>query len=212
MIVICDRDGSERARILRERMLEKGIPSAVSAPVSVKKLLPAAAILTWCELFEDLRRTPCDHVYAAVIGTGFVNTAQNAGRVPDENAALAVLREYVPKKLGFPENGRTPFGSYITPSLFLSEGFAEWRGRIVTLTKLERRILLYLITCSTERIPADAEKIAAFCFPKETRNAEKIENRIAAHIYHINRKFEAVTGRHVLRDRRGAGYFPEGIF
>ena len=211
MIVICDRDGSERARILRERMLEKGIPSAVSAPVSVRKFLPAAAILTWCELFDDLRRTPCDHVYAAVIGTGFVNTAQNAGRFPDENAALSFLRSFVPKKLGFPENGRTPFGSYLSSSLFLAEEFAEWRGRLVPLTKTERRILLYLKTCASEKTPADAGKIAAFCLPESRGNADGPENRVAAHIHHINRKFGPVTGTRVLLDRRGEGYFPDGI-
>jgi|GEM_PF-2221868 len=211
MIVICDREASARARSLRERILTRGFPAAVSPPFSVKELLPAGGIIVWQEAFDDLRHTPCDHVFAAVIGTGFVNTALNARRVPDAEEAFAMIRTVLPGALGMPENGTTPFGFYLTPRLFFAEDFAEWRGRMILLTDTERRILLYLASCSSFSRPAPPEKIARFCSPESRIGALGEENRIAAHIANINRKFADAAGERILRDRRYAGYYAADI-
>ncbi len=211
MIVICDREASARARSLRERILARGFPAAVSPPFSVKELLPGGGIIVWQEAFDDLRRTPCDHVFAAVIGTGFVNTALNARRVPDTEEAFSMIRTVLPGALGMPENGTTPFGFYLTPRLFFAEDFAEWRGRMILLTDTERRILLYLASCSTFSRPAPPEKIARFCSPESRIGAPGEENRIAAHIANINRKFADAAGERILRDRRYAGYYAADI-
>ncbi|MBE6724026.1 MAG: helix-turn-helix domain-containing protein [Ruminococcaceae bacterium] len=206
MIVICDRNDSARARSLRERILSGGTPAAVSAPFSVKDLLPAAGIVVWQESFDELRHTPCDKVFAAVIGDGFVNTALNAARTDDETAALALLRRKIPDALGMPENGTAPFGFYLTPRLFFAEGFAEWRGRIIPLTATERRILLYLTSCA-RTVPASSAKIARFCSPDDRIGRAGEDNRIAAQICGINRKFMDAAGERVIREKRRVGYY-----
>ena len=110
-----------------------------------------------------------------------------------------------------PENGTTPFGFYLTPRLFFAEDFAEWRGRMIHLTATERRILLYLASCSAFARPAPPEKIARFCSPESRIGAPGEENRIAAHIANINRKFADAAGERILRDRRYAGYYAADI-
>ena len=195
-----------RARSLRERILSRGYPAAVSAPSSVKDLLPAGGIIVWEDSFDELRRMPCDHVFAAVIGEGFVNTALNAARVKDETAAVSLIRKTLPRAFTMPENGNAPFGFYLTPRLFFAEGFAEWRGRIIPLTRTERTILLYLASCARADCPAPPEKIARFCGAPGRIPDAGGDNRIAAHIYALNRKFLPETGERVIRARRGAGY------
>ena len=210
MIVICDREESGRARSLRERILSGGTPAAVSAPSSVKDLLPAAGIIVWQEAFDELRHTPCDKVFAAVIGDGFVNTALNAARADSETAAYALLLKKLPDALGMPANGRTAFGFYLTPRLFFADRFAEWRGRIIPLTATERRILLYLVS-SARTVPASASKIARFCYPEARIGGAGEDNRIAAQICGINRKFAEAAGERVLRERRREGYYASDI-
>lgn len=211
MIVICSRDESGQARSLRERILSRGYPAAVSAPSSVKTLLPAGGIIVWEEDFDALRRTPCDHVFAAVIGEGFVNTALNAARVKDGEGAFALIRRTLPRAMGMPENGTTAFGFYLTPRLFFADGFVQWRGRIIPVTRTERLILLYLASCARRDNPAPPEKIARFCSAEDRIGAKGEDNRIAAHICAINRKFLPETGERVIRDRRLAGYYVSDI-
>ena len=211
MIVICSRDESGQARSLRERILSHGFPAAVSAPSSVKDLLPVGGIIVWQDDFDALRRTPCDRVFAAVIGEGFVNTALNAARVKDEEAAFALIRKTLPRALGMPENGSTPFGFYLTPRLFFAEGFVQWRGRIIPVTKTERLILLYLASCARAETPAPPGKIARFCSASGRIGAEGEENRIAAHVHALNRRFMPETGERVIRDRRLTGYYVSEI-
>ena len=206
MIVVCDREESARARSLRERILSGGFPAAVSAPSSVKDLLPAAGIIVWHKAFDELRRTPCDRVFAAVIGDGFVNSALNAARVRGAGEAFGLLLKTMPAALGMPENGIADFGFYLTPRLFFADPFVEWRGRILPMTATERRILLYLASCA-RTAPASAAKIARFCSPGDRIAAKGEENRIAAQICGINRKFLPITGERVLREKRRAGYY-----
>ena len=206
MIIVCDRGDLSRARSLRERILSGGIPSASAAPVSVPGLLPAAAVITWYDVFGELRRMPCDRVYAAVIGDGFVNTALNAGRFPSEDAAIAYVRDQLPGRLGMKAGGTARFGVYFSPRLFFGDGFAEWRGRTVALSATERTILMYLAACSDGNTPASPEKIARFCLPEDRQSPAGIGNRIAAHICGINRKFAAAAGIRAVCEKRGAGY------
>ena len=205
MIVICYREDSGRARSLRERILSGGIPAAMAAPSFVRELLPAVGVITWTDCFDELRRTPCDHVFAAVLGDGFVNTALNAAAAVDEDEALRLMMGAARKKLRMPEGGEDPFGFYLTPRLYFSRDFVEWRDRQIVLTKTERMILLYLASSAGEENPAGFEKILRFCFPSGKQDGER-ENRIAAHICNINRKLSPITGFRVVREKRGAGY------
>ena len=132
--------------------------------------------------------------------------ALNAARAESETAALALLRKKIPTALGMPENGATPFGFYLTPRLFFAERFVEWRGRIIPLTATERRILLYLASCAGTT-PASSAKIARFCSPDDRIGRDGEDNRIAAQICGINRKFMDAAGVRVLRERRRTGYY-----
>ena len=167
--------------------------------------------MTWADCFDELRRTPCDHVFAAVIGDGFVKTALNAACVPDEKGAHSLMRKILPRALGMPERGVTSFGFFLTPRLFFGPDFAEWRGRIVPLTGTERRMLLYLAACADMSSPASAAKLARFCLPEGKQETEGLGNRVAAHAYRINRKFETAAGFRPVRELRGAGYYAEGV-
>ena len=207
MIVICDREDSGRARSLRERIFRRGIPAATAAPTFVKDLLPAVGIVTWTDCFDELRRTSCDHVFAAVIGDGFVNTALNAASAGTGDDALRLMSMNAAKKFDLPPDSADAFGFYLAPRLYFAEGFVEWRERQIVLTKTERMILLYLAACQGE--PADARKIARFCFP-EGRQEGELDNRIAAHIHRVNRKFLPAADFRVIREKRGAGYFADG--
>ena len=194
MILVCDRDISQRAIGLRERIFAAGLPAAVSAPADFRRNQPYPLMVTFTDFFDDLRRSPYSDAYCLALGPGFVNSALKAAPVRDEAQLLPAIRQALARELKAPKNAVQAFGTYLTSSLFFGTGFIEIRGRSVLLTGTEFRILYYLAACSCEQRPAPVDKIVRFCMPSGKQSTEGAENRIAAHVYGINQKVEPVFG------------------
>ena len=208
MILVCDRGESGRAASIRERILRVGVPAAVSALASLREHLPVRLIVTFTDVFDEVRRMSCDDVFAVVIGDGFVNTALNAVRAPADRWE-PVVRDALFRQLGIGEAEKDPFGVFLTAKLFFSPYFTEYRGRQVFPTAAEKLVFLHLFGCSDERHPRDAGRIERFCRPagRKEPDPDGAQNRIAAHVAHINAKFADAIGTRLIRETRGKGYF-----
>ena len=175
---------------IRERMLACGLPAAVSALSSIREYLPVRILITFTNVFDDLRRMPYGHIFCVAVGDGFVNSALNAVRAGgEEKLPAAVLRH-----LAHHERDDPAFDIQLTPEIF--------RGHTLVFTAFEERIFLLLALASDEGKCASPERICAFCgAPSEDANA------VAAHVHHLNQKLAPALGDRAIRQRRFCGYY-----
>ncbi len=206
MILVCDRTISPRAANLQALLLDLGCPASVSAVSDIKQHLPIKLIITFCDVFDDLRRTPYDNIFAIVIGNGFVNSALNAKRADTTEAALSLARDYLYKQNGIDSTCVFPFG-IIKNALFFANMFFEIYGNIVTPTDREYLIFKYLIACTDGDRCADADMIKKFCYPASSH--EHRGNVVAAHISNLNKKIQISYGKKLIRSKRYKGYYIE---
>lgn len=211
MILICDREGMERSIRLRERIRKLGCPCALTTVSGIRDHLPVKLILTYCDLFDEVRRTPWDSVFVVAIGQGFVNTALNAKRAETVDAALQTVREFLLDDAGIEEVDRLPFGVSIAGKYFFSDEFFEIYGNMVIPTPTEYQIFRYLFSCTDRDHTANAEKILRFCLPDEEWRDRDAANYAAVHIANLNRKLKAVCGKRLIRAKRNCGYYWESL-
>ena len=206
MILICDNDATPRARNLQRLFLDLGYPAAVCLIGEIKEYLPTWFFITYCDSFDNLRRTPNDKIFAVVIGDGFVNTALNATRVSCVDEALTFAVNVANEKLGIEQSDQFPFG-VMSHNVFFSDYFVEINGNIVPLTDIEMLIFKYISACSAENIYASTSMIENYCYqPKIT---SKRENVIPVHIRNINKKSMDILGRKIIGSMRHQGYYIE---
>ena len=203
MILVCDRTVSERAMRIRERMLACGLPAAVSALSSIREYLPVRILITFTDVFDDLRRMPYGHIFCVAVGDGFVNSALNAVRVGGEEALpAAVLR-----RLALDERDDPAFGIHLTPEIFRGPGFYEIRGHTVLFTRIEERIFLCLALAGNRCV--SVENLRAFSLPGDRE--KRTEGAIAMHVCNLNAKLAPALGERPIREKRYYGYYLEGI-
>lgn len=207
MILICDREESERSIQLRERILKMGCPCALTTVSGIREYLPVKLIITYCDLFDEVRRTPWDSVFVIAIGHGFVNTALNAKRAETEELAMKTMWEFLLNDAGVEKPDRLPFGVSIAGKYFFAEGFFEIYGNMVIPTATEYRIFRYLFASSDRDHTAEAGKIFRFCLPDEEWIDGDTANHVAVHVANLNRKLKAVCGKRLIRAKRNCGYY-----
>ncbi len=203
MVLICDRLVTERAKNLRERMLTGGIPAAVSALSSIRPFLPVRLLVTFTDVFDDLRRLPTDPIFCIAIGQGFVNSALHAVRVDSEEEAIRAVRQHLAL-----END-AGFGSHLTPEIFRGPGFYEIRGHTIVFTAYEERLFLCLVFAQGRCVTP--EMIRAFCSPGDREGPADGANGIAVHVHHLNAKLTPALGERPIREKRFFGYYLKGI-
>ncbi|MBE6626135.1 MAG: hypothetical protein E7628_02990 [Ruminococcaceae bacterium] len=204
MILICDNDASPRAKNLQGLFLDLGYPAAVCPINEIKEHLPAWFFVTFCDSFDNLRRTPYDKIFTIAIDNGFVNTALNATKVTTVNEALSCSLEIVKSKLGISNGGQFPFG-ILCRSVFFADYFIEVRNNIIPLTNIEMLIFKYIFICSGENIYADKSMIEKYCYSPASRGHSG--NVISVHIANINKKSEEILGSKIIGSMRYKGYY-----
>ena len=204
MILIVEKTITDRAVALRDKLYSLGCPCAVCAPSEMHRYVPFRLIITYIDSLDEVRRMPFDHVYALVIGKGFVNSVLNASQVSDDYSAIMTAHAYLMNEMGITPERMTPFGVMLPPALFVSNDFIEIYGNMVELSPIENMIMKYLIGASCESRPIPASAIAKFCSPAAKTATQ---SSIAVHISHINSKAEKHFGSHLIRSVSGIGYF-----
>ncbi len=208
MILICDRDISTRAQMLQDMLAERMCPCAVCSISEIRDYLPAWFIITFCDVFDDLRRAPYDDIFALVIGDGFVNTALNAARVSSDTEALQRSLDLIKQRIGVTQSHSLPFG-VLNRSVFFCDYFIESRGSIIPLTDIEMRIFRYIFLCSADNRYAAADMIRKYCYSAAAR--EHSGNVISVHIANINKKSCEILGQKLIGSMRHSGYYIEKI-
>lgn len=202
MILICDKDISKRAVELQKLLHSLGCPTAISPISDIKSSLPARLFITFCDTFDELRRTPYDSIFAVVIGDGFVNTALNATRAQSVDDALDIARHHLIRLSGLSQSAFYPFG-VLTGGIFIGKYFIELDSKIITPTDTEYLIFKYIYSCSTESDCVDADVIGKYCSRAATLNS----NAVAAHISNLNRKSMDTCGKRIIFSKRHKGYY-----
>lgn len=206
MILICDSVVSDRAVGLREKIISLGCPCAVSEITEIRSYLPLKLIITFCDVFDSVRRTPFDDVFVIAIGNGFVNTALNAKRADDVDHAILQARQYLYRSAGIENEDITSSGVFAS-SLFFGERFFEIYGNMVEPTETEYMIFKYLVSSASKNHCAAADKIRRFCYPFSDEDISS--NLISAHISNLNRKIVNAYGKKLVHSKRFMGYYFE---
>ena len=110
MILVCDLKISERALSLRDRIFDRGCPCAVSGVDDIQSQFPVKVIITFADVFGEIRRRAVDDVLVVAIGIGFVNSALNAVRVDTPDEALETAYAYIIGSIGVENADRFAFG------------------------------------------------------------------------------------------------------
>ena len=207
MILICDTEGSDRAINLRERLFRAGIPTAISVPSTIKKFAPFKLIITFTDVFEQIRRLPYDDIFVVAIGNGFVNTALNAVGIDNIDNAISYAKNHLFEQFEISESALFQSGICFS-GVFLSEKFFQLFGNIVIPTDTEYMIFKYLLFCTNENTLTTTSTIAAFCYSSQ----KKIDsNVLAAHISNINKKIYDSYGKKIIKSKRFEGYYIDKI-
>ena len=205
MVLIVDKTVSLRAATLREKLFSIGCPCAVSSIRDVGKFRPFRMMLTFTDVFDDARRNIASEEFTVAIGSGFVNSALSAVRVPDADDAFSALHRRFITDSGIKPENIHPFGVSLAPYFFVSDGFVEIYGNIVTLTESENMILKELLGVADARHPIPAKTLGLHCFSDSKAGKS---NRAAVHISHINAKCEPYLRRPLVKYSHGIGYYP----
>lgn len=202
MILVCDTTVSDRAISLRNELLDRGYPASVSSVDEIRNHKPFCLILTFTDVFNEVRRTPYDEVFVVAVGDDFINTALNATQAKDVTDAVSVAQNYLRESCV--RDGGELFGNgvFVQP-FFLAEGFFEVYSSLVIPTESEFLIFKFLLFCTQRSVYASADVIRDFCFPRKSFES----NVIAAHISSLNKKISEAYGKKIIKSKRFMGYY-----
>lgn len=208
MFLVCDRTKSARAKALREKIFSAGYPCAVSKISEIANYLPLVRILTFTDVFDDVRRTPYDNIRVIALGNGFVNSALNAQRLEKEELLLPELERVRDEFFHVKEEWVERFGKFYDDGIFMAKDFFQVYGNIVAPTEREYQIFRYLQVVSRlcEYVPA--ERICRFCYPaaKMPKDETEAAKNLAVHVANLNQKCEVSMGYHLIEAKRFIGY------
>ncbi len=205
MILVCDKDITARAIGMRDFIFHAGFPCAVAKISEIADYLPIHMIVTFTDVFDDVRRTPYDNLFVLALGNGFVNSALNGRSVPSEEEIIPAIKKFLYDSFHIENNQILPFGVCLG-RVFFSADFLEIYGNPIELTTVEYMIFKYLYAFSKEEIYFSAENIYRFCFPKVLEYTEKCNNTVSVHIFNLNQKFLDVYGQSAVKKKRFLGY------
>lgn len=208
MLLVCDRTVSERGNALREEILRSGYPCAFCTPSEISNYLPLLRIITFIDVFDDVRRTPYDNIRVLVIGRGFVNSALNADQTEVENNAFLMLEDAVYDFFNVKPDWCYPAGVFYDDGVFMGKRFFMVFCNMIVPTKREYLIYKYLqMACRVcDYIPA--ERICRFCYPtsKIPKDENEAAKNLAVHVTNLNKKSQNVMGCHIIEAKRFVGY------
>lgn len=208
MLLVCDKTNSERGNKLREKILRAGYPCAFCVVSEISSYIPLWRIITFIDVFDDVRRTPYDNVRVLVIGRGFVNSALNAERIDSEDEVLPAIEKAVYEYFHVRPDWFYRFGVFYDDGVFMSEDFFLVFGNMIVPTKREYLIYKYLQMASRACDYSPAERVCRFCYPtsKIPRDEKEAAKNLAVHVMNLNRKSREVMDCHIIEARRYSGY------
>jgi len=207
MIAVVDSSITERSKSLRKKIFTAGFPCAALDIHELAEFKPIRIIVTFCDMFDDLRHMPFDEIFAVVIGNGFVNSALNAVRANNEDEALVLMKRHLLKISGITERNMLPFGILTDYGVFWSKKHFEVYGNIVEPTLSEYMIFKYLASVADPKQFIASEKIRRFCYVRDLADARNIDGNIAAHISNLNSKLNRSYGKRLIKTKRYRGYY-----
>jgi len=207
MIVVCGSGHDISPDALRERIFSAGYPCTTASVKEIWDLQPVKLIVCDYEAFNELRHGPYDHIFAVVIGNGFVNSALNAQRVRDEEEALEAVKAFFLRTMKIGASNEFPFGILTTDSVFFSFQHFELFGNIIQPKTSEYMIFKYLYAFSEQKQYFPSEKIRRFCYARALQSEENTDGNIAVHISSLNRTIRKVYGKQLIRSVRYKGYY-----
>lgn len=202
MILVCDSEVSERAIKIRNTLLDLGSPSCVSSISDIKNHTPFCLIITFSDVFGEVRRTPFDDVFVIAIGDGFVNTALNATQAKNLESAISMARSYLRGKYCDKHNEGNYCGAFVPPFYF-SERFFEIYSNMVAPTETEYLIFKLIVFCTQSSVYANTGLIRDYCFSCIGGDS----NVISAHISSLNKKIYEAYGKKIIKSKRFKGYY-----
>lgn len=208
MFLVCDKTITARAKALREKVYNAGFPCAVAKISDISDYLPLVRILTFTDVFDDLRRTPYDHIRVISIGMGFVNSALNAQRLEKEELLLPELERVRDEFFHVKPEWIRQFGKFYDDGIFMSKEFFQVYGSIVEPTEREYRIFHYLQVVSRLCKYVPAERVCRFCYPasKIPKDETTAAKNLAVHVANLNQKCSESMGYHLIEAKRFIGY------
>lgn len=207
MIAVVDSFVSERSKTLRKALFTAGFPCASLVPDDLDSKCPVKLIITYPELFEELRHRPLDDIFMIVIGGGFINSALNAASAEDFDDVLSMTQVKLRKAFSLTERNMFAFGVLSNRGVFYSKKHFEVYGNIVVPTISEYMIFKFLISFAGEGRYMPSSTIRRFCYVRDLANAKNVDGNIAAHISNLNSKLLHAYGRHLVRMKRNRGYY-----
>ncbi len=208
MILVCDKTKSKRAAVLREKILLTGYPCAVSRISDIADYLPLVLIVTFVDVFDDVRRTPYDDVHVIAIGQGFVNSALNSTRVDSEADAIEEAKRYIYQLFHITKDRMMPFGVFYDTGVFMAADFFEIYGNMIIPTDREYLIFKYLHMAYHTDAYIPAERVCAFCYRASKMPKSDIESakNLAVHVANLNQKAYSAAGYLIIKAKRFIGY------
>jgi len=207
MIAVVDSFVSERSKTLRKALFTAGFPCASLVPDELDAKCPVKLIITYPELFDELRHRPLDDIFIIVVGGGFINSALNAAAAEDYDDILTMARARLRKVFSLTDRNMFAFGVLSNRGVFYTKKHFEVYGNIVIPTVSEYMIFKFLISCAGEDKYIPSSTIRRFCYVRDLANAKNIDGNIAAHISNLNSKLLRAYGRHLIRMKRNCGYY-----
>lgn len=211
MILICDKTVSERAKKLRKKLYKLGIPCAVSKISDMKHFVPFKLIVTFSDVFDDVRRTPYDKIRVISIGEGFINSVMNAEKVLNEHELISAIDRNFMKMFGISQNDVFKFGVKVKPNLFWSKRFMILNGKSVILANAEYMIFKYLLAFAGEDKLISPFLLYQYCFSVHRLEMKRVANNVAVDVRKINQKCEHIFPDGLIKSKRGQGYYLKQI-
>lgn len=207
MIVIVD-DNTERGLALRHSALSDFLPCAFCSVSEFVHFPHGKDIVVLCADREDQisalgSANKAEFIVINHTGKDIINTDAYFYSEENDGDLVHFLKARAAVLCGNDADTPSYGGFYFDP-----EGKTVFCGRKITLTRLERRIVLLLIFGMREWYTA--EDIVRSCFAKtmpETRS-----NTVSVHVSNINSKSRRVCGKKLILTRRFGGYRLNPLF
>ncbi len=211
MFLVCDKVLSQRAIDLREKILHIGHPCAVGCISEIAKFMPLVQIITFTDVFDDVRRTPYDQVRVLALGeSGFINSALNARRIDNEELLFEELDRVRKEYFHVKDRWILWSGLFYDDGIFLADEyhFITVYSNVVNFSDREYQIFKYIQAVTRMCGYSPAERICWFSFPyhKIPKNTENAARVISTHISNLNREAVKVLGYPLIESKRFQGY------
>lgn len=182
MILIVDNTHRKMRTEIRDLLLSRCVPCAVTNTDKLDAFLPATVIIvTEKYLYEDVKYLSDMHEYSPIV---VYNEKENF-----KEFVIAVYEEYCKNKYEAKDSRRVIF----------DEGRYYFCSKELFMTKTEKRIIRALLSKNGWM---SAEHISYYCL----KGGKEDPKSVAVHICNLNNKVFGVTRHNIISCRRYSGY------